>query len=147
MNEGPILLPSNIYNTGQASAYYSIPMHGFNNPNPTDMGLMTESLTALPPNIYTASQVSANNPLPIPTSNNDLIPVDIGPQISQRPSCPECDQTFSRQSDLERHAKNHQSGPKEFKCHAQGCKYESHRKDKLVEHMRRRHPAAGSHSN
>ncbi|KAM0796002.1 hypothetical protein BDR22DRAFT_893691 [Usnea florida] len=141
--------PSANYTNGHFIANSPFPMAVSNNPVvPMDVGFAAEGPTTLSPDIYTHTlgQVSAINPLPMPTSNNALIPVD-GPPIQQRALCTQCPRTFSRLSDLERHAKKHLPGPKEFKCHAHGCKYESHRKDKLVEHMRRRHPAAGSHSN
>ena len=78
----------------------------------------------------------------MPTSNSALIPVDIGPPIPQRALCTKCNQTFGRQADLERHALKHR--PKNIKCHVQGCKYRTYRKDKLGEHVRRRHPARGA---
>ena len=146
MTEGPFPPTPNVYNAGQASAYSPFLMHGPNNPIlPMDMGLTAEGPSALSPNNYTTGQTSANNPLPIPASNSALIPVDIGSPTPQRALCTQCNQDFSRQSDLERHAKKH--GPKNIKCQVQGCKYRTYRNDKLGDHMRCRHPAAGSHSN
>lgn len=61
-----------------------------------------------------------------------------------RPTCPTCTRSFSRQADLRRHAKMHQVGPKTFCCKVKDCGYGTHRKDKLGEHVRRRHPALGN---
>ena len=144
MTEDPFALSPNIYTTGQASANYPFSMLASNNSIvPMNDGFTTGGPFAVPPNIYTPGQASANSPLPVPMSNSALILVDIGPPVPQRPLCTQCNQPFSRQSDLDRHAKKHQPGPKEFKCNVQGCKYESHRKDKLREHVRRRHPGMG----
>ena len=146
MTEDPLALSPNMYNTGRASASYPFSMQGSKDPIlPMDLGLMTEDPFARSRNIYTTSQASANNPLPMPTPNSALIPIDTGPPVPQRALCKKCNQTFKRQSDLERHAKKH--GPKNVKCQVHGCKYRTYRNDKLGEHMRRRHPAAGSHSN
>lgn len=148
MTGNPFALPPDMHTTGRASANYPFSMQDSNNSiAPMDMGLMAEGPFALPPNMYTTSQASANNPLPMPTSNNALIPVDIGPPNPQRAPCKKCNQTFKRQSDLVRHAKKHQSGPKNWKCVTRGCNYASYRKDKLVDHMRRRHAAGGSRLN
>lgn len=69
-------------------------------------------------------------------SNIDLAP--------QRPTCAQCGRSFTRKADLDRHTKSHQAGSKTFKCRAvKGCAYGSHRKDKLSEHVRRRHPGVG----
>ena len=146
MTGSSIGLLSNIYTTGQASGNYPFSMQGSNNPiAPMDTGLMPESSIGLSPNNYTAGRASSNNPLPMPTSNSVLVPVDIAPPTQQRALCKTCNQPFKRQSDLERHAKKH--GPKNVKCQVHGCKYRTYRSDKLREHVTRRHPAAGSHSN
>lgn len=94
------------------------------------------------PTFYNNGQIGAGNPFPIPASNINLVPFDIGPPIPPRPMCRECHQTFGRQSDLERHAKIHEAGSKVFQCHFQDCSYSSSRKDKLGEHVRRRHASA-----
>ena len=146
MTEDPFALPPNMYTTAQASANYPYPMHESNNPIASmDIGLITEGPFALSPNIYNTEQASANNPPPIPASSRALNPVDIRPPVPQRALCKKCNQTVKRPSDLKRHALKH--GPKNIKCQVHGCKYRTYRKDKIGEHMRRHHPAAGSHSN
>ncbi|MCJ1455025.1 hypothetical protein MMC28_005379 [Mycoblastus sanguinarius] len=56
------------------------------------------------------------------------------------PTCAQCNKSFTRLSDLERHAKGHEAGPKEFQCPVGGCEYKgSYRKDKLAVHMRSCH--------
>ena len=145
MTEDSFALSPNKYNTGQASANYPFPMHGSNNPIvPIDIGFTTGGPIALSPNNYTAGRALTNNSLPMATSNNHLIPVDMVSPVRPRRTCKNCNETFRRQSDLERHALKH--GPKNIKCQVQGCKYRTYRNDKLREHVGRRHPAAGSRS-
>ena len=55
-----------------------------------------------------------------------------------------CPSSFDRGSDLNRHLKIHQNGPREFDCQADGCKRKGNngfmRLDKLREHVANRHP-------
>ena len=95
------------------------------------------------PTVCNKGHAMPENPFPTPASNIAPLPFSIKPQIAPRPMCTKCHQTFGRPSDLERHAKTHQAGPKDFKCRVAGCKYSSNRKDKFGEHVRRRHPSAG----
>lgn len=94
--------------------------------------------------VHTNEHAGTKSPLPVPTSNGTLIPSDIGPPVPLRPMCTKCNKTFSRQSDLERHAKIHQADCKVFKCQVGGCTYSNYRKDKLSEHVRRRHSSEGT---
>lgn len=73
-------------------------------------------------------------------------PFDIGPPIPPRPTCTECNQTFGRKADLDRHARIHQADSNVFQCQVEGCKYSNYRKDKLDEHVKRRHQALGTAS-
>ena len=57
-----------------------------------------------------------------------------------RSVCETCNCTFSRHSDLERHAKKHQPGLVVFHCNVDNCEYKgSYRKDKLQAHVKRCH--------
>ncbi|KAI4214572.1 MAG: hypothetical protein LQ351_002989 [Letrouitia transgressa] len=55
-----------------------------------------------------------------------------------------CDKVFGRLSDLERHARSHQSGPREFECPARKCRRKGvdgfWRVDKLKDHIAAKHP-------
>ena len=57
-----------------------------------------------------------------------------------RPVCKTCRKSFSRPSDLDRHAKKHQPGARIHMCSVPGCDYEgSYRKDKLTAHVKNCH--------
>lgn len=74
-----------------------------------------------------------------PNLQNTFFPT---PALSEH-VCSTCNQTFSRHSDLQRHAKKHNPSAKIFDCLHQGCKYKGqhgfYREDKLLSHMRTRH--------
>ena len=57
---------------------------------------------------------------------------------------PDCDKAFGRKSDLNRHLKSHQSGPRSHNCLADGCPRRGTkgfwRLDKLMDHLDRKHP-------
>ena len=74
-----------------------------------------------------------------PTASHAAAPSALAPSTAQRPTCPTCDQSFSRKADLERHARVHRPGSKVHRCPHAGCGYSSTRKDKLNEHARRPH--------
>lgn len=78
--------------------------------------------------------------------DTDATPFNVGQPVLPRPKCTECNQTFGRQADLDRHAKIHQADSKVFQCQVEGCKYSSYRKDKLNEHVKRRHQASSAAS-
>lgn len=60
--------------------------------------------------------------------------------MKPRPVCKTCRKSFSRPSDLDRHAKKHQPGAKIHTCSVPGCDYEgSYRKDKLTAHVKNCH--------
>ncbi len=123
--------------------HYPYPSGYSEQPFATDAASITLNTLLTGPTVYTNEQTVAGNRLPTHVSTNNPIHIDIGPATPPRPKCTECQQTFGRQSDLERHAKTHQAGPKDFQCQVAGCKYSSNRKDKFGEHLRRRHPSAG----
>ncbi|KAL8910956.1 MAG: hypothetical protein Q9172_007760 [Xanthocarpia lactea] len=56
---------------------------------------------------------------------------------------PDCDKAFVRRSDLYRHLKSHQSGPRTYNCLADGCPRRGMkgfwRQDKLKDHLDRKH--------
>ena len=60
--------------------------------------------------------------------------------MKPRPVCKTCHKSFSRPSDLDRHARKHQPGARIHTCSVPGCDYEgSYRKDKLTAHMKNCH--------
>ena len=60
--------------------------------------------------------------------------------MKPRPVCKTCRKSFSRPSDLDRHAKKHQPGARIHMCSVPGCDYEgSYRKDKLTAHVKNCH--------
>jgi len=64
-------------------------------------------------------------------------------QRSKRPrsTCLVCKKTFSRVSDLRRHANKHDPESRKHFCHVEGCKYSgSYREDKIISHMKNCHP-------
>jgi hypothetical protein len=74
------------------------------------------------------------------------IPAGRPPTTTQgvRHECSVCRMTFSRPSDLKRHASKHRPGPKRFSCPSTGCKRQGEdgfgRKDKLKSHVKNKHP-------
>lgn len=65
--------------------------------------------------------------------------------LGPRHTCPVCHKTYSRLSDLKRHAAKHRAGPKEFNCPATGCRRHIGnrgftRKDKMKDHVKNKHP-------
>lgn len=113
-------------------------------PFATDAASIANQPPLTGPLLHTNELAVAESAFTTPVLNNTPIHFDIGPPTPQRPTCTECNQTFGRPSDLERHAKTHQEGAKVFQCDVKGCKYGSKRKDKLRDHVRRRHPAEAS---
>ena len=60
--------------------------------------------------------------------------------MKPRSTCNTCRKSFSRPSDLDRHAKKHQPGSRIYTCSIAGCDYEgSYRKDKLTAHVKNCH--------
>ena len=60
--------------------------------------------------------------------------------MKTRSICKTCRKSFTRPSDLSRHAKKHQPGVRIYTCSIAGCDYEgSYRKDKLAAHVRNCH--------
>ena len=141
---GPVAAESSNKHTFAAHWNFPDPSRHIEQPFATDAASIGNNILLTGPSNYNNGQVVAENPLPIPMSNNTFIPFDIRPPVPPRPMCTECNQTFSRQSDLERHAKIHQAGPKAFQCQVAGCKYSSSRKDRFDDHVRRRHSSKGT---
>lgn len=71
-------------------------------------------------------------------------PFTIAPPAVRNPTCSTCGQSFTRKSNLERHAKKHSADAKAFRCRVAGCEFKSYRKDKVVYHISRRHGGAGA---
>ena len=141
---GPAAAISSNKHTAAAHWHYQDPSRHIEQPFATDAASIGNNILLTGPSNYTDGQAVAENPLPIPMSNNPLVPLNIGPPAPPRPMCTECHQTFGRQSDLERHAKIHQAGPKALQCQAAGCKYSSSCKDRFDDHVRRRHSSRGA---
>ena len=60
--------------------------------------------------------------------------------MKPRSTCKTCRKSFSRPSDLDRHAKKHQPGARIYTCLVARCDYEgSYRKDKLTAHVKNCH--------
>ena len=81
---------------------------------------------------------------PIPVNGTNLTPraTNSGRQRVTKPrsTCNTCRKSFSRPSDLDRHAKKHQPGSRAYTCSVAGCDYEgSYRKDKLTAHVKNCH--------
>lgn len=84
---------------------------------------------------------------PLVVENSPSAPIATAPAAPPpRPACAICTRSFGRQGDLDRHAKIHQAGSRVFACAVAGCGYSSYRKDKLNEHVQRRHLALGAAS-
>lgn len=66
-----------------------------------------------------------------------------------RYACAICKKTFRRPSDLQRHEGKHRSGPKKFDCPSERCAFKAergfYRKDKMVNHVKNRHPEIDVH--
>ena len=92
-----------------------------------------------PPSFNTPSEATVDLPkTPHATHESDL---DLAPQ---RPTCAECNKSFTRKADLDRHAKKHQADAKVFRCGVVGCTFDNYRKDKVSVHIRRRHGGVGA---
>lgn len=73
--------------------------------------------------------------------DSDAIPFHMSPSAPPRPTCTKYNSSFGCQSDLEHHGKVHQANSEIFRSAAAGCEYGSYRKDRLNEHIKRRHQA------
>jgi hypothetical protein len=84
-----------------------------------------------------ATTPSMNSATPIPPASPTMAP-------SARYACSICGKTFGRPSDLRRHAGKHRSGPRPFSCPSERCAFKAergfYRKDKMVNHVKTRHP-------
>ena len=110
---------------------------------PTDYGL--NSLTHEPTfdlAFKNTVQDSVSNTDGAPASN--VNPGNTTATDNGRTPCPICPVTVKRKYDLRRHMLKHQDGARKFHCPMTGCKYQGTRgfgrKDKLVDHIRARHP-------
>ena len=59
----------------------------------------------------------------IPMQNLPVAATNMVMPAQAPPACPNCQRTFTRVADLERHAKKHRPGSKAFQCAIKGCKY------------------------
>lgn len=91
------------------------------------------------PSFNTPLEATVDHPkTPHATHESDL---DLAPK---RPTCAECNKSFTRKADLDRHAKKHQVDAKVFRCGVAGCTFDNYRKDKVSVHIRRRHGGVGT---
>ena len=143
MSPYPAATNSNSYYQNQLSA-----APGFLDPD-LSFPMMSPYPAATNSNSYYPNQLSATD---LDTNQDaavespSAVSSDIAPEASTRPTCGICNRVFSRQADLDRHAKKHQADSKVFRCRVAGCEYRSYRKDKLDDHVRRRHPALAAAS-
>ena len=80
---------------------------------------------------------------PLDLNQNQHVNNPDNTKIRRRAVCETCNRTFSRHSDLERHAKKHQPGLVVFHCDVDNCDYKgSYRKDKLQAHVKRCHSSS-----
>ena len=61
---------------------------------------------------------------------------------SQGPTCATCNESSTRKADRDRHALMHQAA--RFRCGIVGCAVKNYRKDKVSDHIRRRHGGVGA---
>ena len=87
----------------------------------------------------TPLEVTVNLPR-TPDATHD-IDLDLAPPL---PTCAKCNKSFTRNADLDRHAKKDQPDAKVFRCGVVGCTFDNYRKDKVSEHIRRRHGGVGA---
>ena len=92
-----------------------------------------------PPSFNTPLEAIVDLPK-TPHSTNDSN-LDLAPQ---RPTCAECNKSFTRKADLDRHAKKHQADAKVFRCGVAGCTFDNYRKDKVSVHFKRRLGGVGA---
>ena len=95
---------------------------------------------------YSSGDMEAVAETPQPTlangTNLTALSANNGRQrvMKTRSTCTTCRKSFTRPSDLNRHAKKHQPGARIFTCSVAGCDYEgSYRKDKLTAHVKNCH--------
>ena len=63
-----------------------------------------------------------------------------------RAKCQSCQKTFARSSDMRRHALKHRTGEPRFQCGVRACGYGgSHRRDKIIQHVRNCHSKGREH--
>lgn len=134
----PVAAESSNQYTQAAHWQYPHQTDDTHHPFATNPGFLGNNTILTGSRIDTNEQPAAESPFPTPASNGTPVNVNTGPPLPPRPMCKECNKTFGRQSDLERHAKSHQANSK-VSCPVAGCKYSSYRKDKLDEHVGRRH--------
>ena len=120
----------------------------------SDVGVIpTANFAPLPPTgAYAPMQVLAGPSAPAPAYTGAGAPFIDGalpiagtgvPALS-RPTCPTCGRSFSRKADLDRHAKMHRPDARVFSCGVVNCDFSSYRKDKVSDHIGRRHGGVGA---
>lgn len=90
-----------------------------------------------------AASTIVNLPALLPTSISPPAPPPQGPTTGVRPTrhvCATCRKTFSRPSDMRRHALKYNSSAQRYDCQFPGCRARGFlRTDKLMDHVRNMH--------
>lgn len=86
----------------------------------------------------TQGNTAVDIPAAIPTIDSGATTL-VGTAQSPPPRhiCAMCPSSFSRKTDLTRHANKHQAHSNVYRCQVAGCDYSSYRKDKVDEHYKR----------
>ena len=149
------------YNWGMTAAPALMHPQVHANPYTTDhsLSMMNPYAAATTGNVYQNPLPATNLTVPVEaavespamvSSTRDHV-TDLAQYAPRRPTCATCGESFGRQADLDRHARKHRAGSNIFRCPVPGCEFSNYRKDKLAEHVRRRHRhrhlASGAASN
>lgn len=101
------------------------------------------ALIVSPPRLPTNAIMTTTSPPSTPFHHHSSNANTNPRQNDPNKTCPTCNRTFTRPSDLARHSLIHQPHVRKYECWAPGCKYNGEqgfvRKDKLVDHQRARH--------
>ena len=116
------------------------PLHGQDNRSVTGLAAPRQSWIGSP--VLHTPEAQPPQPPRIPLETMTSSPSG-STGAAARASCPHCEKTFSREADMERHAKKHLPEAKTFQCFVEGCRYNGekgfYRRDKLMAHQRAKH--------
>ena len=127
---------------GSTRNFNPTPFHSLHPTNSNDAPTLSSYIThngtiSTYPNMTPAPK----GPIPnIAASTNSPVAPAQEPNTENRVPCPRCHNLFTRQADMERHAKSHDNSRK-IQCPVLGCTYRGYyRKDKVNQHIGKRHP-------